>query len=290
MAGCRDCDVSASEVMAGSSSDLPLRIAGFGACMINGYPHEGGGLFEIACGLVEERLSRPVLSTVVSLGGFPAPRAAKHLKSKVFGFDPNYVVIQFGSTDAQCPLRARNRPGASLSSASTDRGLKTSSDLGATYPSHQPASALSALRWEIISVIGRLRKVEPITPLSAYIAAIGRMMDDCRSAGITAVVLSPFVYGPRYTTRNAISYTNALHELLRAQDVILVDCVSLLAKFPRSMVLQHDGFHLSLAGHKVVGEAIAQMIVTDARTRLQGPLNSSVQEVSCHVHQTDLAW
>jgi hypothetical protein len=59
-------------------------------------------------------------------------------------------------------------------------------------------------------LIGYLRKIDPITPLSSYIAAIGAMVDDCRSAGITLVVLSPFVYGSRYTMRNAISYTNAL--------------------------------------------------------------------------------
>jgi hypothetical protein len=96
---------------------------------------------------------------------------------------------------------------------------------------------------------------------------MGRMVDDCRSAGITAVVLSPFVYGSRYTMRNAISYTNALHELLRAQDVILVDCVRLLAKFSKSSILQHDGFHLSRQGHNVIGEAIAQAIVADVRAR-----------------------
>jgi hypothetical protein len=72
-------EIAASKVMSG----LPLRIAGFGACMITGYPHKGGGLFEIACGLIEKGLSRPVESTIVSLGGFPAPRAEKYLKHKI---------------------------------------------------------------------------------------------------------------------------------------------------------------------------------------------------------------
>jgi hypothetical protein len=95
------------------------------------------------------------------------------------------------------------------------------------------------------------------------------MVDDCRSAGITAVVLSPFVYGSRYTMRNGIAYTKALHELLRSRDVIFVDCVDLLANFPKSAILQHDGFHLSQAGHNVVGEALAHAIVADARKRFQ---------------------
>ena len=39
--------------------------------MITGYPHEGAGMFEVACRLVEKRLERNVQSIVVSLGGFP---------------------------------------------------------------------------------------------------------------------------------------------------------------------------------------------------------------------------
>src|ERR1700758_385956 len=94
-----------------------LRVAGFGACMITGYPHEGGGMFETACGFVERRLSRPVQSAIFSLGGFPAPRAEKYLRKRVFDFNPQYVVIQFGATDAQCPIRGENRP--------NDHGSKT---------------------------------------------------------------------------------------------------------------------------------------------------------------------
>jgi hypothetical protein len=85
------------------ASNLELRIAGFGACMISGYPHDAGGMLEVACASVEKQLSRPVRSIVLSLGGFPAPRAAKYLKRKVLGFNPHFVVIQFASTDAPIP-------------------------------------------------------------------------------------------------------------------------------------------------------------------------------------------
>src|ERR1700680_1034191 len=97
-----------------------MRIAGFGACMITGYPHKGAGMFEVACGLVEKRLARPVLSIIVSLGGFPAPRAEKYLKRKVFNFNPKCIVIQFGATDAQCSIRAGSRPTERRSELSTD--------------------------------------------------------------------------------------------------------------------------------------------------------------------------
>ena len=220
-----------------------LKVAGFGACMITGYPHKGGGLFDVACGLTEKRLSRPVQSTIVSLGGFPAPRAEKYLKKKVFDFNPQYVVIQFGPTDAQCPIRAGNRATDRCSELSADDNYKPSAAL--SYHG-QSATLLSLLRWQIASLIGYLRKIEPITPLSSYIAAIERMVDDCRSMGITPVVLSPFVYGSRYTSRKAIAYVNALHELhSKKQDMIFVDCARLLANSPKFGILLHDGFHLS---------------------------------------------
>jgi lysophospholipase L1-like esterase len=250
---------STSTIVNSNSDDISaLRIAGFGACMITGYPHENAGMFEVACRLVEQRLSRPVLSTVVSLGGFPAPRAEKYLKVKLFEFDPQYIVIQFGATDAQCPIRAGSRPTERSSSLSSSRN----SSSGAAQYHGQPATALSPLRWQLASVIGHLRKIEPVTPLSSYIAAIERMVNDCRSAGIKPVVLSSFVYGSRYTTRRAIPYVDASHELAwRTQDMIFVDCIRLLAEFPKSRVLQHNGFHLSRLGQNIVGEAIARSIV-----------------------------
>ena len=248
------------------SDASPLRIAGFGACMIAGYPHKDGGLFEVACGLIEQRLARPVNSTIVSLGGFPAARAEKYLKKKVFDFDPRYIVIQFGATDAQCPIRAGRHLTASCSKSSTSGNSKSATPRTISFDS-QPATLLSSLRWQIASLIGHLRKIEPITPVSAYAAAIERMVGECRSAGIKPVVLSPFVYGSQYATGKSMAFVAALRELRsRTQDMILVDCVSLLANFPRSGILQHDGFHLSRAGHNLVGEAIAQSIVDDIIT------------------------
>jgi hypothetical protein len=256
-----------------------LRIAGFGACMITGYPHEGAGMFEVACRLVEKRLARPVLSTVVSLGGFPAPRAEKYLKKKVFSFNPEYVVIQFGATDAQCPIRAGNRPTDDSSSLSAN----SNSSPGAAQrtASYQPATALSPLRWHLASVIGHLRRIEPITPLSSYIAAIERMVNDCRTAGIKPVILSPFVYGSPYTMRKAIPYVDALRALnSRTQDMIFVDCVSPLADFPKSKILQHDGFHLSRPGQDLVGEATGRAIVEDVVAN--GNLESARRASSSH--------
>lgn len=64
--------------------------------------------------------------------------------------------------------------------------------------------------------------------------------------------------------KKAIAYRNALRELQsKAQDMIFVDCISLLTDFPKRLILQHDGFHLSPTGQNLVGEAVGQAIIED---------------------------
>jgi hypothetical protein len=232
--------------------------------MISGYPHQGAGMFDVACKVVEKRLTRPVLSEIVSLGGFPAPRAAKYFKKKVFDSDPGYIVIQFGSGDAECPIGSGPSKTIRRFQLST-HGLSGLSAAQTSIAHHdRPATMLSLLRWQAKSILGYLRQAQPITPLSSYIAAIDLMVADCRTAGIKPVVLSPFVYGSRYTMRKAIAYVDALKELhLRTPEMIFVDCVSLLRNFPKSRVLQHDGLHLSQVGQALVGNAIGHAIVED---------------------------
>ncbi|MBV9559781.1 MAG: hypothetical protein JOY90_04855 [Bradyrhizobium sp.] len=243
--------------MAAGPSHSELRIAGFGACMIRGYPHDSGGMCDVARAAVEKELSRPVRSTVISLGGFPAPRAEKYLKRKVLsGFNPHYVILQFSSLDAQCALRRGNR-------TAPDRAHSRpapNEDLG--YQG-RPASTLSLLRWEVATLIGHLRRAEPITPLPLHLAAMERMAKDCRAAGAMPVVLSPFLYGSRYTARNAIGYAKALQDLAKAQGIIFVDCMHALRSKAKRQILQHDGFHLSLIGQRLIGQAIAKAIVAN---------------------------
>ena len=262
VAGVRDRELA----RAAQLSDASLRIAGFGACMISGYPHASRGLFEVACRFVEDALRLSVQSNIVSLGGFPAPRAAKYLKRKIFSFNPDYVVIQFGATDASSSIRRTFGDG------------KSNGTPRSAVNHNHPATVLSLFRWQMASVLGFILKPQPITALSEYIAATGDMVKDCTSAGITAVVLSPFVFGSRYATRNAILYADALHELhSKNENVLLVDCNGLLRKFPRARILLSDGFHLSALGHELIGEAIGEAIVLDIRARnTSAPLGAKV--------------
>jgi hypothetical protein len=242
------------------SNHAPLRVAGFGACMISGYPHESG-FFNVACTRVAEDLACSVESKIFSLGGFPAPRAEKHLTTKVIGYAPNYIIIQFAALDALCPVR-RSSPSATGSSSGSPT---TKSDA-----QRRPATTSSWFRWELASLLGYLRRLEPITPLPAYIPAIERMIDSCVAADVTPIVLTPFVYGSRYSMRSGMTYANALRELItRKPDAVLVDCIEALRPYPNRAILQHDGFHLSQKGHAVVGLAVARRLMSHWERRRQ---------------------
>jgi hypothetical protein len=81
------------------------------------------------------------------------------------------------------------------------------------------------LQSEVAVLIGYAWKIGPTTPMTSYVATMERMVKACRSAGATPVVLSPFIYGSRYTMRKCHSlYRDALRDLAKMQDMILVDC------------------------------------------------------------------
>jgi hypothetical protein len=257
------------------SNHARLRIAGFGACMMRGYPHKSGGFFDIACTRVANDLARSVDSKIFSFGGFPAPRAEKYLEPKVIGYAPNYIIMQFASFDALCPVR---RSSLSVRVAS---GPDVGSPSSLSNES-RPATPWSWLRWELATLLGYLRRLEPVTPLSAYLPVMERMIDSCIAADVTPIVLTPFVYGSRYSSRNGVTYANALRELIADKPgAVLVDCIEVLRAYPKRAVLQHDGLHLSQNGHAAVGLAIAQRITShlqrsQVNKNLRGP--SGVQQ------------
>jgi hypothetical protein len=180
------------------SDPSALKIAGFGACMIGGFPHESGGLLEVACALVEKELSRSVARTILTLHSFTAPRAEKFLKSRIAPLNPDYVIVQFGSTDVARPIRSKRRSSGAVSKERT------------VY--HTP-NAFTIFRWHMQSLVGFVWKTAPRTSLSSYIVAIEHMVNDCIWAEITPVVLSPFVFGSHHSLKNAADYTDALRDL-----------------------------------------------------------------------------
>jgi hypothetical protein len=247
------------------SNHPPLRVSGFGACMISGYPHDSGaGFFNVACAHVEEDLSCSVESKIFSFGGFPAPRAEKYLAEKVIGYTPNYIIIQLAALDALCPVRQGRLyfGGISGKKVGSPARLREADDRNC----RKEASPSSWMRWKLASIAGYLQRLEPTTSLSAYMPVMERMIDACMAADVTPIVLTPFIYGSRYSMRSGVTYANALRELIaKKPGAVLVDCIEALRVHPKHAILQHDGFHLSQKGHAVVGLAVAEQITSHFR-------------------------
>lgn len=225
-----------------------LKLLGFGACMIKGYPLDSKGFFYVAAEEVRAWTPMNVQADVLSFGGFPAHRAAKHLQSQAVPRSPDYLIIQFGSTDAACPLR-KSRVGAKRPRKATPA---------------KPASLFSIWRWQLRSAVCFVAKPEPISALDVYLAAMESIVSGCIASSITPIVLSPFILGGAYSLRSAKAYTESLKEMLhKFPEAIFIDCIVVLSQLPRAKALIADGVHLSELGHRRVGLALAAAILGD---------------------------
>ena len=243
-----------------------LKIVGFGACMIGGFPDVSESFFDIACNFVMEKRSCSIESAVKSLHGFSAPRAEKHLK-KILCLKPDYVVFQFGSSDASSSLDLTRLGLRRRVPAGT--GLKRA--LPPSYKHYSP-TPLTLIRWQASSFIGIFLDTTPSTDPQSFILAYERMIGECILADATPVILSPFIFGTRHSMNSAIRYGQLLHELcLKMDGSVFVDCITLLSKFPKSQILLNDAMHLRQLGHQLVGQAVGEAILDDIAAKSTAP-------------------
>jgi lysophospholipase L1-like esterase len=188
---------------------------------------------------------------VVSLGGFSAQRARKYLDAKVLRKKPGVVVLQFGSTDAQAPLRNNW----------LSRRLSRSKPRVAQVVSPLPPTGLDLLKWRLRSLASNLLRVPPITPMETYRTVVLEMVQDCRAAGSRVVVVSPFVMGGERSNRFARGYAEALaRSLPQVPEVQFLNAHALLSPQPRKRMLLRDGFHLSPEAHRMLGAALGLLL------------------------------
>ena len=103
---------------------------------------------------------------------------------------------------------------------------------------------------------------------SASISAVSAF--SCLASTFRACFIARSTFAPMsVTATNAIAYTKALRKLADAIDFIFIDCINILKRQPLRQILEHDGFHLTLLGHELVGQAIAESIVTDFIKRVE---------------------
>lgn len=231
---------------------MNLRITGYGACMIAGFPlglrH---GFLQQAVGQLERSGQIKVALEIVALGGFPAPRAPKHLAKRVLADHPDVVVMQFGSIDASTPLR---------NGIGLRHFVKKDTHQRDEVP-NSPPKRFDIIKWDLRSLASEVLLVPPLTPLETYLSAKLDMVEQCLDAGSKVVVVSPFVMGGWRSNRFARAYTRELKErLANRPGVFFLDAHTLLSPEPRRKMLLCDSFHLSAEAHHRVGVALAELL------------------------------
>ena len=215
--------------------------------MIGGYPHRPeDSFFYQAVEQLRQTTGQPVLTTEFTFGGFPVTRVPKHLKPRCLDAHPDVVVMQFASSDMVVPLKSHH-----------DRSGR---------PVHQKVSdqmpgAGDWCRWQLQGLIGDLRQLKPVTPVEEYLQTMQKMTQAMLESGIVPVVMSPFVFGAGRSDWVARTAARRLQTMIAAlPGAIYVDAYAALNRHPRRQMLLKDGTHLSLAGHRVVADALRPVL------------------------------
>lgn len=222
---------------------MDFKIQGFGACMIGGFPHSfENSFFHLATERLRLESPHHLSSSLYTLGGFPAPRAVRHLPTHCLAEKPDIVVLQFGSSDLVVPVRPKRLP------------RSTTAQVCATA---YPARPVRSLHWHLQGLIGDLLQLPSVTAPEAYLEAMNQMILTITAHKAVPVVLSPMVMGSTRSDRFARRCVPALAKVVAAfPGARYLDVYSILDKYPRPEILLRDGIHLTIQGQVLVAEAL----------------------------------
>jgi lysophospholipase L1-like esterase len=240
---------------------MTVKVRAFGACMIEGFPHRfEDSFFHLATERLRRESGQEIATSIYTLGGFPVPRAIKHLESRCLAEHPDLVVLQFGSSDLVVPVRKR---------------LHLQITAERTVCAH-PATLAHLLRWRIRGLIGDLFQLQPVTAPDSYLGAMDRMIRKIAATPAIPVVVSPFVFGPQRSNRFARNCTTRLRQIVAAvPQARFVEAYAALDKFPRRQILLSDGSHLTLKGQAVVAESLHDVLARILRERPPTPVSGN---------------
>jgi len=236
--------------------------------MIGGFPLPvQAGFFNQAADIVRLRSGYEVESDTVAMDRFSACKAQEGLSAKVLARRPDIVVLQFGSSDAMAPLRR----GIGIRWLAAKRKINKPAQV-----STQPAGWKHILKWRLWGLASDLLQVRPHSTLNDFLAAYDNMVTQCLANNSSVVVLSPLVMGSARSNRFSRRFSKALAAQLKGRrDCHFLDAHALLSQESLRSVLLYDGFHLSAHGHKLLGEALGEVLLNI------GSQISSSKAISC---------
>jgi len=258
-----------------------MRITGFGACMIKGaWVDAGQSFFDLFVNQISMNGLDEVKSEVISLKGFTAERAVRHI-GKVVKSDPDIVIVQFGTSDCYIPVRKRLRVKCGLDGSS--KGNSNSTFLSSALTRPRSFNILDDARWLISGLMSYTLSLSPMSTPDVYVASIESLIKTLTNNKIVPIVLSPFVLKNFASNRFARQLTDRIRSLTEKYDFMFVDCHQALSKYSKRDVLLPTGIHLNALGHRVVFEEIWNVYRNNFRTLPElSVMRDSVQDC---VHQ-----
>lgn len=116
---------------------------------------------------------------------------------------------------------------------------------------------------------GLIVGARPFTSRADYRRSIAEVVEAVVATGAYAIVLPPFVFENFLADTWARCYTCDLEsDFAGRTDVCVINAWNLLAEYPRSKMLLHDGLHLSRPAHVVLAEPLQARLVEWIQARM----------------------
>lgn len=250
-----------------------ITVVGFGACMITGYPvDETAGFLRMAIARAQPEVDAEIECSIATLTACQAPAAVERLEENVFPHHPDIVVLQFGPSDTKIAVRRAWHE-------VLGRQKKTSK--APVLVANRPANLGNRMNAFFRGCAGLALGARPVTSRSDYRQSIAKMVDSVISIGAYPIVCTPFVFDNFLSDAWARCYSCDLTaDFAGRTDVCVIDAWKLLAQYPRSQTLLHDGFHLSQWGHEVLAQDLKPKLVE--RIQALASQSSSTTESCAH--------
>lgn len=235
-----------------------MRIVGFGTCMIGGFPYNSNKSFFTQL-INQLKLSdyNVEFSKVISLGGFPIDRAKKHLNKKVISLNPDWVIIQFGTTDVSIDVKKSLSKIFNIDTTSTISDSSRAAEL-----INQPLQHnffIYFLKYFFKNLLIKFFKIKPITPMDIYISSIEDIIDTLNKNNINVIILAPFIQLDNFANIRINQYIEKVNELKEKYNFHFLNCNTELKKYKKMDIFLCDGFHLTAKGHLIVANQLKEI-------------------------------
>ena len=233
-----------------------MKIVGFGACMLRGYPlGEKYSFFSLLTDQMEKSSRVPIEKSIVPLDGVPLIRAIKYFESKILSLNPDVLILQFGNQDVSVQLgkylRNKFKPVSVLEDV-VSKNFKSQLDIK-PYEVKLSISIMLFLKY----AIGRAFNIGPTNgALEESANAVVKISKICNENRIKLVVLSSFPSNDFLHNLYGRYYAFMLNSLSTKHNYVFVDLHEILKRYDNSHILLSDGCHLSILGHKIVMQAV----------------------------------